>query len=166
MQKTMIELPEIKLVGITTRTNNTYIFEADPTTNPIAATVQKYFHGGLNQSIPHRKNPGTTYCAYTDYESDHNGNYTYFIGEEVTSFDNLPDGFSKLTIPAQNYAKFTNGPAPMPAVCVEAWQKIWQMPQEDLGGRRGYSTDFELYDERATDHSNVVLDIFIGLKAE
>jgi predicted transcriptional regulator YdeE len=164
MQKTTTHLPEIKLVGITTRTNNARIFEADPSVNPIAATVQKYFHGGLSQNITHRKKPGTTYCAYTDYESDVNGDYTYFIGEEVSSFEDVPEGFSKITIPPQTYAKFTNGPAAMPEVCVNLWQKIWQMSVEDLGGDRGYRTDFELYDERATDHANVELDIFIGLQ--
>ena len=43
-QKTITTLTELKLVGITTRTNNAQIFERDPSTNKIAATVQKYFH--------------------------------------------------------------------------------------------------------------------------
>jgi predicted transcriptional regulator YdeE len=165
MQKTTPKLPEIKLVGITTRTNNAQLFEADPATNKVAATVQKYFHGGLSQNILHRKKPGTTYCAYTDYESDHNGDFTYFIGEEVDSFDNVPEGFTPLTIPAQTYAKFTNGPASMPEVCINIWKKVWQMTPQELGGQRGYLTDFELYDERAQDHHNVVLDVYIGIKS-
>jgi len=165
MKITTQQLPEIKLVGMTTRTNNTHLFEADPSTNKIAATVQKYFHGEQSQNITHRKNPGTTYCAYTDYESDANGDFTYFIGEEVTSFDNLPEGgFTPLTIPAQSYAKFTNGPAAMPEVCINIWKKVWQMTPQELGGQRGYRTDFELYDERAQDHQNVVLDLYIGIK--
>ncbi len=89
MKKTMAMLTELKLVGITTRTNNTQIFETDPSTNKIAATVQKYFHNGLAEKIHDRKNPGTTFCVYTNYASDVNGDYTYFIGEEVISFDNM-----------------------------------------------------------------------------
>ena len=114
MQKTMATLTELKLVGITTRTNNTQIFERDHSTNKIAATVQKYFHNGLADKIKDKKNPGTTFCVYTNYESDENGDYTYFIGEEVTSFENIDKKFETLTIPAQNYAKFTNQPGPMP----------------------------------------------------
>ncbi len=38
MQKTMATLVELKLVGITARTNNAQIFERDPSTNKIAAT--------------------------------------------------------------------------------------------------------------------------------
>lgn len=74
--------------------------------------MQKYFHGALPDKILNRKKPAVTYCVYTEYESDHNGDFTYFIGEEVSSFDNLPQGFVSLTIPAQTYAKFTNAPGP------------------------------------------------------
>ncbi len=164
MQKEITDLPEMKLVGITTRTNNVQIFESDPSTNKIAATVQKYFHNGLSEKISDRKNPGTTFCVYTDYESDVNGDYTYFIGEEVASFDQIDEGFETLSIPAKNYAKFTNQPAPMPAACIDMWQKIWAMKAAELGGERSYVADFEVYDERSIDHNNVTLDIYIGIE--
>ena len=38
------------------------------------------------------------------------------------------------------------------------------MSSSEIGGDRGYITDFEVYDERARDHQNVTLDIYIGLK--
>ena len=164
MQKTMTLLPELKLVGITTRTNNAQIFEQDPSSNRIAATVQKYFHNGLAAKINNRKNPGTTFCVYTNYESDVNGDYTYFIGEEVTSFDGIDKAFEMLTIPVQNYAKFTNQPGPMPAVCVDMWQNIWKMNAADLGGGRAYIADFEVYDERSQNPEQAVLDIYIGIQ--
>jgi predicted transcriptional regulator YdeE len=164
MKKTIATLKEIKLVGITTRTNNTQIFERDPSTNKIAATVQKYFHNGLYEKIKDRKSPGTTFCVYTNYESDVNGDYTYFIGEEVTSFENIDNEFETLIIPSQNYAKFTNQPGPMPTVCIDMWQNIWKMNASDLGGERAYIADFEVYDERSVDHNNVILDIYIGIK--
>ncbi|OGV52200.1 MAG: transcriptional regulator [Legionellales bacterium RIFCSPHIGHO2_12_FULL_42_9] len=163
-KKTMAMLTELKLVGITTRTNNTQIFETDPSTNKIAATVQKYFHNGLAEKIHDRKNPGTTFCVYTNYASDVNGDYTYFIGEEVISFDNIDKEFETLTIPVQNYAKFTNQPGPMPTVCIDMWQNIWKMNASDLGGERAYIADFEVYDERSSDHNNVTLDIYIGIR--
>jgi len=165
MKQALQPLHDIKLIGITTRTNNTHIFEADPSTNKIALTVTKYFHNGLANQIPHRKKPGTTYCVYTNYESDEKGKYTYFIGEEVTSFDNLEEGFETLIIPAQAYAKFTNEPGPMPQVCVDMWKSIWAMTPDELGGKRTYVADFEIYDERSQDHQNVILDIYIGIKS-
>lgn len=163
MQKTVSALEEIKLVGIKTRTNNKQIFEQNTATNKIAETVAKYFHNGLAEKIQHRKNPGTTFCVYAEYESDVNGDYTYFIGEEVTSFDDLPPGFEKLIIPAQAYAKFTNQAGPMPDVCIDMWKKIWNMNDAELGGKRAYIADFEIYDARSADHNDAVLDIYIGV---
>lgn len=163
MKKTLAHLPEKKLVGISERTNNQS--EINWETGKIFPCVQRYFHGSIGDQIPHRKSPGVTLCVYTDYESDHNGDYTYFIGEEVTSFDGCPDHLARLVIPDQAYAKFTNGPAPMPEAVREPWFKIWQMSENDFGGKRRYLADFEVYDERASDHQNVVLDIFIGIDA-
>ncbi len=161
MNKINIELPEIKLVGITTRTNNKETFSTDQ--NKITATIQKYFYNELFNSISHRKNPGTTFCVYTNYESDENGDYTYFIGEEVISFDEIEDNFEMLTIPMQKYVKFTNESGPMPGVCIDMWQKIWNMTPSILGGKRSYVADFEVYDQRSNDHQNVVLDLYIGI---
>ncbi len=164
MQKTQAQLPEIKLIGITCRTNNANIFSTDPSKNILAATVQKYFHNGLNAKIPNRQKPGTTYCVYTNYESDFTGDYTYFIGEEVANFNGIETGFETLTIPNQSYVKFTNRPGPMPDVCINMWKDIWKMKPSELGSERAYIADFEVYDERSQDHSNVVLDIYIGVK--
>jgi predicted transcriptional regulator YdeE len=149
MEKTETRLPEIKLIGITARTNNAN--EVNPSLAKITPTVQKYFHGGLPAKIPHRTKPETTFCVYTDYESDITGDYTYFIGEEVSSFETIPDGFETLLIPAQVYTKFTTKPGPMPHVVIEAWQKIWQMTAQDFGSPRRFCADFEVYDERASE---------------
>ena len=163
MKKTTTTLPEIKLVGITARTN--LASEMNLATAKIGTTVQKYFHGGLYEKINTRKKAGVTYCVYTDYESDFTGDYTYFIGEEVDSFDCVPEGFETLVIPLQNYAKFTTESGPMPTVCISAWQKIWTMTPAEFGNERAYIADFEVYDERALDHQNVVLDIYVGLRS-
>jgi predicted transcriptional regulator YdeE len=52
----------------------------------------------------------------------------------------------------------------MPMVLINAWQGIWRMPPESLGGERRYHTDFEVYDERASDPQNTILDIYVGIK--
>lgn len=162
MQQTTTHRPEMKLIGITARTNNAT--EINWETGKIFPCVQRYFQQGLAEGILSRTKPGTTLCVYTNYESDHTGDYTYFIGEEVSTFEGQPSDLEPITIPAQSYAKFTNGPAPMPQVVREPWMKIWQMTPEDFGGERKYIADFEVYDERAADHGNVVLDIYIGIK--
>lgn len=163
MKKTQITLPEKKLIGIQVRTNNK--IEIDPMTGKIFPIVQRFFQEKLFEKIPNRTKPGTTFCCYTDYESDHNGDYTYFIGEEVNSISEVPNDFETLRIPAQTYAKFTTEPAPMPDVVRNAWFSIWKMTDSDFGGKRRFATDFEIYDERASDHQNIVMDLYIGIDA-
>lgn len=162
MKKETVHREQILLLGLKVRTNNAQ--ELQKLEGNIFPLFQRYFHQELAKKIPQRKKPGTTFCTYTEYESDHHGDYSYFIGEEVNAFEEtLPDGFEALTIPAQTYAKFTTGPAPIPEVITRAWEKIWKMTPEELGAKRKYHTDFEIYDERAADHQNIVLDLFIGL---
>ena len=60
----------------------------------------------------------------------------FFVGAEVTSFDEVSPDFETLIIPAQHYAKFTSDPGKMPEVCINVWQQIWAMMPSDLGGRK------------------------------
>ena len=167
MKKEEIVLKEITLVGLCIRTNNKAILQSSKASNSdIHETIQRYFQEGGNQKIQNLANPGVTYCAYTEYESDYKGDYTYFIGEEVTVVGDLAPGFKTLTIPPQYYVKFTNEPGPMPAVCIDMWQKIWGLSEKNLGFERAYKADFELYDRRATNPKETVLDIFIGVKTK
>ena len=115
------QLAEVKLVGIKARTSNAR--EMNPATAKIGATMQKFFGNSMQDKISGRKNPGTVFAVYTNYESDAGGDYTYFLGEEVISFEGVDKEFEMLTIAAQNYAKFTNGPGPMPEVCIDMWIK-------------------------------------------
>lgn len=151
----------MKIVGLSCRTDNAS--EMNPQTAQIGATVGKYMQTGIAQQVANAVTPFTTYSVYTEYESDHTGKYTYIIGTEVTSFEGQPQDLIQITIPAQTYAKFTNGPAPMPMVSIEAWQQIWPMTSEDFGGKRAYQADLEVYDERALDLQNATLDILIGI---
>lgn len=162
MKASETKLNEIKLVGVTARTSNK--LEANPDTAKIGQTLGNYFANNLSQKITNRAKPGVTYCVYTKYDSDEHGAYTYFVGEEVDSFTDVDPTFEQLTIPSSAYTKFECGPGEMPMVCIDAWKKIWQMQEADLGGKRSYLADFEVYDERAQDYSSAVLDIYIGIK--
>lgn len=162
MQKTSITLPEIKLVGIKTRTNNSNEMISEKA--KIGSTIAKYYNNNLVAKIPNRTKAGVTYCVYTEYENNEHGEYTYFVGEEIDSFDNIAPDLVTLTIPLNAYSKFECGPGEMPIVCINAWQKIWQMQDTEIGGKRNYVADFEIYDERAKDPKNTVLDIYIGIE--
>ena len=124
-----------------------------------------YWGNGIAGGIQHRKFPGVTYAVYTAYESDEHGDYTYFIGEAVESFEGQNvNQFEMLTLPASDYQKFTTNEGSMPEVVIAAWQEIWAMDAASLGGKRKYCADFEVYDERALNPRAAVLDIYIGIE--
>lgn len=162
MNKREAKLDTVKLVGIVVRTSNN--LEANPETAKIGKTIEHYFKNNLNQKISARAKPGTTYCVYTEYESDEHGEYTYFVGEETDCHSDVDPIFTTLTIPASSYIKFECGPGEMPMICIDSWKKIWQMQDAELGGKRTYIADFEIYDERAKDYLNTILDIYIGVR--
>lgn len=76
MKKEISELGAITLVGLTVRTNNKN--EMNPDAAKIAALAGSYWANQVANGIKHRFQPGITYAVYTDYESDENGDYTYF----------------------------------------------------------------------------------------
>lgn len=162
MKQELANKSEIKLVGLTARTNNKN--EMNPQTSKIGELMGRYWTQNIANQIPNRKNPGVTLSVYTEYESNEHGDYTYFIGEEVSSFEDIPSELQKLTIPAAKYQKFTTSSGKMPEVVIDAWQQIWQMTSEDFDGNRAYIADFEVYDQRASDPANASLDIYIGIK--
>ena len=49
---------------------------------------------------------------------------------------------------------------------IDAWQQIWRMFANDIGGKRAYQADFEVYNQRAVDPNNTIVDIHIGLTNE
>jgi predicted transcriptional regulator YdeE len=162
VNKIIQELPEMKLVGISVRTNNNC--ELDPTTSKIGITMQRFFAQNINNKISNPIDSDRILAVYTNYESDFMGDYTYFIGREVTSFEGLNNGLEPLTIPHQVYAKFTSEVGKIPDVVIDMWKQIWQMRAVNLGAERAYVADFEDYDKRSADPLNAILDIYIGIK--
>ena len=163
MKKEIISLPEVMLIGVTARTNN--LNEMDPTKAKIAQLAGSYWSNQIGDKFQNRANPGITYSVYTDFESDENGEYTYFIGEMVNSLKSQDlDKFETITIPSSKYMKFTTEPGTMPEVVINAWQDIWKMDNSDFEGKRKYIADFEVYDDRAVDPANSIVDIYIGIE--
>ena len=163
MKKTIVNHPEIKLIGLKVRTRNSKEF--NPETAKIGALVGRYWQENIAQKIPNRKNPGVSLVGYSNYESDEHGDYDYYYGEEVTSLDEIPSELSGLLIPAGQFIKVTSEEGPSPQIIIDTWQKVWQMTADDqLGAKRGYFADFEVYDQRASNPANMVFDIYLRTK--
>ena len=162
MQKERVEVGEKKLIGITIRTNNAD--EMNPDVAKIATLAGTYWSNGLAEKIPNRSNLNVTFSVYTDFDSDETGEYTYLLGEEVNSIEEVPEGFTSHVIPAGHFQRFTTAAGKMPNIVIDAWKNIWQMTPQEIGGQRQYHSDYELYDQRAADPNRTILDIFIGVK--
>lgn len=162
MKQQLVTQPSIKLVGLSARTNNQN--EMNPAMAKIGNVIGQYWQQGWQERIPNCKNPAITFSAYTNYDSNEHGDYTYFYGTEVLSFDGIPNELTQLIIPAGTYQKITTEQGAMPMIVINAWMTIWQMTPQELGGKRCYDVDFEMYDARAQDPTNSEVDIFIGIK--
>ncbi len=149
-----IKKEALNIVGITVRTSN----EKGKADKDIPALWEQFMQKGISEKIPNKVNE-TIFALYTDYESDHNGPYTVVIGFQVSSLDNIPEDFSIHMVPEANYQKFTaKGDLTKDAV-VNTWMEIWNT---DL--KRTYTTDIEVYGEKAMNPTNGEADIFIAVE--
>lgn len=149
-----IQKEELSIVGISTRTSNEK--------GKAEIDIPKLWHHFMNEqvldTIPNRVN-NTLFALYTDYETDHTGEYTVILGCQVKSLDAIPEKFTVKFIPRSNYKKFTaKGNLTKDAV-FNTWMEIWNT---DL--KRAYTTDLEVYGGKAIDPTNGEADIFVAVE--
>jgi predicted transcriptional regulator YdeE len=146
------------VAGYSARTNNAAEASGHGKIGPL---WQRWFAENLGAKIPNRVD--NVFSVYSGYAGDEKGDYTYTLGARVSSIDNLPEGITFKKIVAGRYAVFTTEKGPAMQVVPAAWQKIWATPASQLGGKRAFATDFEVYDQRAADPQNAQVSIYIGL---
>ena len=103
-------------------------------------------------------------ALYTEYATDKDGEYTYVLGARVTKVESVPVGMVAKNVPAGRYAVFTSEKGPVQKVVVEMWQKVWATPKSALGGEWNYKADVEVYDQRAQNPAEAVVDLYIGIQ--
>jgi predicted transcriptional regulator YdeE len=102
-------------------------------------------------------------ALYTDYESDEHGAYTFVLGARVSSAGEPPPGMVVKVVPASRYAVFTSRRGPLTKIVLETWKRIWAQPRTDEYAR-SYTTDIEVYDERAANPVDAVMEIYVAVK--
>ena len=98
-------------------------------------------------------------AVYTDYASDQDGEYTFVIGARVRAGTEAPAGMVAKIVPAGRYAVFVSERGPVGEVVMRTWQRVWAS-----GIDRAYQADYEVYDERAGDPGNAVVEVRVGVK--
>lgn len=160
MNPKVVEQAEFTVIGIAARTNNAREMTAD---GVIGKQWARLMREGLLEKIPNRADKAIV-AVYTDYASDKNGEYTFVLGAKVTSSASVPEGMVGKRIPAGRYAVFTSEKGPAPKVVPETWMRINSLAKSAVGGDRVFQADFEIYDNRAADPQNTVVDVYVGIK--
>lgn len=151
---TSIKKESLDIVGISARTSN----QNGKAAKDIPALWQKFMTENIASKVPNRIND-TIYALYTDYEGDHTKPYTIIIGYNVSSLDNIPEDLTVKIVPEANYIKFiTKGDLTKDAI-INKWVQIWNMNLQ-----RSYTTDIEVYDDKAINPTNGEAEILIAIK--
>ena len=137
-------LPAFDLAGLQIRTSNDKAME---TIGPLWGRV---YGGGLGGAPV---GEGRLYAVYSNYESDHTGEYDFLIGRAVQADADTPEGQAHLRVPNQNYA-VVKAKGEMPGALVQTWMQIWEA---DLP--RAFTTDFEIHDPATPDEVEIWLAV-------
>jgi predicted transcriptional regulator YdeE len=143
-----------KIVGIWVRTTN----QEQKGMTDIQNLWDRFMDEHISSKIPNKVSE-SIYCIYTEYVGDHTKTYTTILGCEVSSLERIPEGMKGLIIGDGRFKKYTAKGDFNKGIIGAEWMKIWQT---DLD--RTYEADFEVYDEHAQNPTEVVVDIFVGVK--
>ncbi|WP_242223942.1 GyrI-like domain-containing protein [Bacillus cereus group sp. BfR-BA-01380] len=157
IQPTIVKKEAFHAIGISITTNNEVEMSGD---GKIPHLWNQFFQEQITNQIPNKATQTETLALYSNYESDETGRYTFTIGIPVSTVIDTPENMTSFTIPAATYAVFTTRRGPLSEIIAETWQVIWNWSKEN---KRAFTTDFELYDERAFDPNDAQVDIYIAL---
>ncbi len=151
------------MVGIEVRTSGEQEMYGD---GQIAGLWQKFYREHILDKIPNKADKNV-YAVYTDYSRDRIGAYTIVIGAKVKDDTAAPAGMVLKTIPTGQYAVLPSAKGPAETVIPAAWERVWALEDKDqLGGKRAYRSDFEIYAPGTIDPQNTQADLYVGLRSD
>ncbi|MDN4503294.1 GyrI-like domain-containing protein [Alteromonadaceae bacterium BrNp21-10] len=139
-----INLPSFIVYGLSVRTNN--VSEIQQNGGAIGRLWQEFYAN----IAPHLNNNSKLYGVYTDYESDHAGDYSVLASTDDPALhaklaDDANIDVKQHTVAAGRYVVF-RGMGPMPQAVIELWAQVWQFFTDDnCPYTRIYTSDFEFY---------------------
>ncbi len=160
MNPKVTEESGFSVIGVEARTSNAK--EMTPE-SVIGKQWTRFMKENLAAQVPNKVD-STLLAVYTDYASDKDGEYTFILGARVTSATQVPKGMVARKVQPGRYAIFTSEKGPVAKVVSETWQRIWSVPKASPGGDRAYKTDYEVYDQRASNPEDAQVDVHVGIK--
>lgn len=153
MQYEIVSSEKFIIVGISVRTNNSN----NQAKRDISRLWGQFILDNHIDTIPN-KISNDIYCLYTDYESDHTGDYTTILGCIVSHCDNIPEDMMTKEIPMGNYMKFTSE-GKLPESVAQTWDFIWNSNFD-----RTYIADFEVYGIASQNPDNAIVTTYLSIK--
>lgn len=142
-----VQVPAMRVVGISIRTSNQAETDALHGEGAIARAWQAFGGLELERKIPNPHVSGEVVAVYHDYEGNEHAEYTLTIGLRVTSLHQVPDDLVGIEVPFQTYARFPVEGPPDQAIG-EMWESI-----HSTGLDRTYMVDLEIYQPGGTSES-------------
>lgn len=139
----LVQRSEMLVMGVEVRTSGKR--EANPATAEIPKLWNHFLEEQLWLDIPDPIHPQIRYGVYTDYTTDHLGEYAAIAATEVSSIDNPPESMVGVAIPAGEYLVFTAVGVSSEAI-IQTWQQIWDYFARGSHYQRAFTTDFECHD--------------------
>lgn len=150
MHHTIEHQKEKFFIGLELRTNN------DECSFTMPAHKERFFKKNIPSNIPNKVN-GNILALYTDYEGDYTKPYSWILGCEVSSLDEVPEDLVGKAIPESNYAVFTTQ-GEFPQGLIAVWQAIWKSNLQ-----RSYTSDFEVYPYDFDPQKNPQVKVYIAI---
>lgn len=138
-------------IGLELRTNNKECSLTMP------AHKNKFFEENIPSKIPNKINDNIL-ALYTDYEGDHTKPYSWLLGCEVSSLENIPKGLVGKVIPESKYAVYTTQGL-FPNGLIAVWQDVWKANLQ-----RAYTSDFEVYQKDFDPQHNPEVKVYVAIQ--
>jgi AraC family transcriptional regulator len=153
--------PGFDLVGYALETS----FKDGRNTKEIPVFWQDYLKKDLGEKIPNRlhEDEFIELGLCTDYNLD-TGTFTYIIGMEAASLENVPSNMVARSFPETTYAVFTTPKVKeeeFPTSIHQTWKKIFAEWFPHSGYEHAGMFEFERYDEKCHADKNELLQIEI-----
>ncbi|MBN2117148.1 MAG: GyrI-like domain-containing protein [Anaerolineales bacterium] len=151
----------IQILGMAVDTNPKTVYRDIPALGKRFANFKKM------QEIPNKRLPWG-FAAVSKGFDEEKGTFTYFMGDRVTTLEQIPDGLKAFEIPAAKYAVFPIRPKNRfgwPVAIASAKRHIYTawLPNSNYTPA-GMIDDFEYHDERSLRKSNPEIDLYVSIK--
>ena len=153
MENERVSLDKILIIGISVRTNN----HNNQAQRDISQLWGRFILENIANSISNKISE-EIYCVYTDYESNHTGDYTTILGCLVSDVDSIPEEMIAREIPRNDYLKFISE-GKLPESVAQTWDFIWQSDYD-----RSYIADFEVYGIASQNPDNAIVATYLSVK--